>query len=69
MKDIRVGDRVRHYGTKQWGEVKEIVPQRDGTAELKVQRDKPLMEGMSNEPTWWATYHVDHVERGGERIA
>jgi hypothetical protein len=56
--DWKPGDRVKHVGTKQWATILEIVPQQDKTCELKVQRDKPFCEGMSNDPTWWASYHV-----------
>lgn len=55
---IKVGDRVKHYGTKMWGTVLEVVPQLDGTSELKVQRDEPFIPGGNNDPTWWATYHI-----------
>lgn len=57
------GTRVYHHG-QQYIQAQEhgtavlleAVPQRDGTYEYKVQRDKPLFEGGSNEPTWWASY-------------
>lgn len=55
----KVGGRVRHVGTRQWGKILEIVPQRDGTAEIKVQRDEPLCSSdTKNDPTWWASYHI-----------
>jgi hypothetical protein len=58
------GTRVRHYG-QQYDEALEgtatvlrAEEQRDGTYEYLVQRDKPLMPGMRNEPTYWASYHT-----------
>lgn len=33
---ICVGDFVQHSNTRQWGEVLEVVPQRDGTSELHI---------------------------------
>lgn len=56
------GTRVRHAGTKMWGEVLQAVPQQDGTIEHEVQRDKPLYRGGSNAPTWWASYHIDRAQ-------
>ena len=58
------GDRVRHYGQqylealKGTATVLEVHPQGDGTTEYLVQRDAPLLPGMANEPTWWASYHT-----------
>lgn len=64
---IAVGDRVRHYGTKQWGTVLEVMPQRDGTAELKILRDPPRFTGDSEGETQWATYHCgEHVPKAKE---
>lgn len=59
VKELKPGNWVRHYGTRMWGEVLEIVPQRDNTLEIKVQREKPLGTYDDNSPTWWASYHVD----------
>ena len=42
-----------------WGTVLKCVPQRDKTFEYEVQRDEPFMAGMDNDPTWWASYHID----------
>lgn len=55
---VKVGDRVRHGNTGQWGEVLEVVLQRDDTAELRVQREK-VNEHDFDGQGWWATYHVD----------
>ena len=60
--EVEVGDRVRHRGTKQWGTVLEVVPQRDGTSELHVKRDLPRFEGDFTGDGWWATYHCDRRE-------
>jgi hypothetical protein len=64
-----IGDRVHHRGgiyslTHEgggyyWGTVLEVVPQSDGTDELRVQRDEAPF--WSNDPTWWASYAVDRV--------
>lgn len=51
------GDRVRHYGTKQWGEVLQSVPQSDGGYEYEIKRD----DGTTG---WWANYHIDRHEGG-----
>jgi hypothetical protein len=57
---VKVGDWVRHYGTRRWGQVLEVVQQGDGSSELKIEREVPFGECERN-PTWWATYHVDVV--------
>lgn len=59
---FELGTRVRHYGTKMWGTVLETKPQHDGTVEYLVQRDKPLYTGGPNDPTWWASYHIDRAD-------
>lgn len=51
------GDRVRHYGTKQWGKILQSVPQSDGGYEYEIKRDDGTVG-------WWANYHIDRVERG-----
>jgi hypothetical protein len=56
------GLRVRNYG-EQYDEaihkgtavIVEAKPQRDGTYEYRVRRDKPLVPGGDLE-TWWASY-------------
>lgn len=60
---IAVGDRVRHHGTKQWATVLEVHPQRDGTAELVLERDPPRYVGDDQGKAHWATYHCDRHER------
>lgn len=62
--DVMVGDVVRHYGTKRWGKVLEVVPQRDGTSELRIRPERLPARylqvlGDHNNIRWWATYHVD----------
>jgi hypothetical protein len=59
---LAVGARVRHYG-QQYPEAKagtatilQVKPQSDGHYEYQVQRDAPLVEGLPNTPTWWASY-------------
>lgn len=69
--EISVGDHVHHRGGiysvshdgggQYWGTVLEIVPQHDGTAELLIKRDEAPFWTTENEPTWWATYHIDRV--------
>lgn len=56
-KTVKVGDRVKHIGTKQWGKVLRVVQQPDGTAELEIEREvaQPWHDGGTG---WWATYHV-----------
>lgn len=61
-RDLRAGDRVRHRNG-WWGTILEAVPQGDGSTEYRVQRDKPLLPGMKNDPTWWASYHLNEWER------
>lgn len=65
---VAVGDRVMHRGTRQWGTVVEVRPQRNGSSELLVQRDDPLIPGFGNEPTWWAIYHLDWGAMQADRI-
>lgn len=62
------GDRVFHWGSRHWGTVLAIKPQRDGTLELQVQRDEPLWPGGPNEATWWASYHLGYGEMDADRI-
>jgi hypothetical protein len=52
------GDRA-HHRNAGWGTVLDIRLQADGSVEYRVQRDKPLFPGGSNEPTWWPSYHLD----------
>lgn len=62
---IVVGDFVQHSNTKQWGEVLEVVPQRDGTSELliKFHVSKPWHhEGTS----CWASYHTGDIRTAEE---
>ena len=71
--EIRVGDRVHHRGGvyslswegggMYWATVLEVEPQSDGTYELLVKRDEPPFWTRKNEPTWWASYAIDRVER------
>lgn len=61
---VKVGDRVRHFNTRQWGDVLEVRPQSDGTAELRVKRD-PNSPGAGMKfdgEGWWATYQIDEYE-------
>lgn len=62
-KAVKVGDRVRHCGTRQWGRVLEVRPQADGTAELRVEREVVHGFDIAGEG-WWATYHIAEHEAG-----
>ena len=64
------GTRVRHYG-QQYYEAYEkgtaVIldykgPYGDKSYEYLVQRDNSILPGMSNEPTWWASYHTFRAE-------
>ena len=61
---FKPGDRVYHSGQqypeamKGTATVLEVHPQGDGTTEYLVQRDAPIVPGMKNDPTWWASYHT-----------
>lgn len=64
-KVVKVGDRVKHGGTKQWGKVLQVVPQSDGTAELEIQRE--VVHAWDYDGTgWWATYHISEHETPAE---
>lgn len=58
---VEVGNWVRHYGNREWGEVLRVVPQHDKTLEIEVQCENPICEGASNSPRCWASYHIDQV--------
>lgn len=58
---VKVGDRVRHRGTRAWGIVLQVLPQMDKTAELEVRYEKPN-EWSERQTTWWATYHISEWE-------
>ena len=60
-KIVKLGDRCRHIGTKQWGVVLEVHPQRDGTAELVLEREKRF-PGDDEGRAYWATYHIGDYE-------
>lgn len=66
-KCVKPGDRVQHRGTKQWGEVLEVVPQRDGTSELRILREH-LQPWQDKGEGWWATYHIGDYEPREERM-
>jgi hypothetical protein len=61
---VQVGDRVRHHGTRQWGTIRKVVPQTDGTAELEVELDPPRFTGDLTGVSFWGTYHCDSHEPG-----
>lgn len=69
---LPVGARVHHRG-ELWPEaavtgtatVLEVKPQRDGTFEYLVQKDKPFLPGDPNEPTWWASYATYPAQAAG----
>lgn len=65
---VEVGDRVMHRGTRMWATVLEVKPQCDGTSELLVQRDAPFFPDWPNNPTWWATYHINWGETLAARL-
>lgn len=56
-KTVKVGDRVEHRGTKQWGKVLEVKPQPDDTAELRVDREVGGPFDAKGEG-WWASYQT-----------
>lgn len=60
-----VGDRVRHYGTKQWGLVVEIKPTWYGV-ELLVERIVESNSDFTGQGYWEGT-RIDLHERAGVR--
>lgn len=62
---IELGDRIQHRGSKQWGKVLEIIPQHDGSSEIKVLREQRSPADLSGEG-WWATYHIGRVQKPGD---
>lgn len=68
---VKAGDRVKHCNAG-WGLVLEVVPQSDGTAELRVERLRLNEREFLGKPResnegWWGTYHcVDH-DPGAQR--
>jgi hypothetical protein len=66
-KHVQVGDLVQHRNGGQWGRVLQVVPQRDGTAELEIERIKrPECEWDYDGIGWWATYHIKGWKKKGE---
>ena len=65
-KRVKVGDRVRHYNTEQWGVVLRVVQQSDGTAELLVEREPGTGFCGFTGQGWWATYHIDDIQPAKE---
>jgi len=59
-----VGDRVRHYGTKQWGAVIEVRPVSYGV-ELVV--DHVDGDADSTVRHYWEGSRIDQHRRAGER--
>ena len=52
---VKGGDLVEHRGTKQWGRVLRVVPQRDGTAELQIEGIcRPACTWDDPSVRWWA---------------
>lgn len=63
---FKVGDRVRHSNTKQWGVVTEVRPVHYGV-ELVVDRvveDEHNMTGKG----YWEGIRIDHHTRDGKQI-
>lgn len=58
----KVGQRVRHDGTRMWGTVLEVYPHTNGeSAEIFVRYEqKPSWTDSTT--TFWASYHIDRVE-------
>lgn len=56
-----VGQWVRHRGTLLWGEVVEVVPQRDGTLELLIRYERPPWYANPSGLSWWSSAHVNAV--------
>lgn len=61
-----VGDRVRHYGTRQWGFVREVIPTRYGV-ELVVDRVVERADDISGRGQWEGT-KIDAIQRDGAWI-
>lgn len=63
------GTRVYHWRAQQYPEAMRGTATvlgaepHGGSWEYEIQRDKPLLEGGSNDPTWWASYHTAHAIR------
>lgn len=62
----RIGDMVRHYGTKQWGRVIEVKPTRYGV-ELVVERVADEYHGTSG-PGCWEGARIDLHQRDGKPV-
>jgi hypothetical protein len=59
----QIGDRVRHYGTQQWGRVLEVKPwPLDGTDELRVRREPASTGFAAGTEGWWSSHRVDQHE-------
>lgn len=51
-----VGDMVRHFNTKQWAEILEVVPQFDGSYEYKI---KYFDRDNAGQTSAWGSHHID----------
>lgn len=59
-------DRVRHYGTRQWGVVREVKPTNYGV-ELVVERIVDSWHSTSDRG-YWEGARIDLHERDGKRV-
>ncbi|ONH58366.1 hypothetical protein CcI49_23205 [Frankia sp. CcI49] len=63
------GARVYHWRAQQYPEAMRGTATvlgaepHGGSWEYEIQRDRPLFEGGSNGPTWWASYHTARAVR------
>ena len=62
---LPVGTRVYHWRAQRYDEavrgtatVLAVEPRHAGGYEYLVQRDKPILPSMPNEPVYWANYHI-----------
>jgi len=63
---VKVGEFVRHRGTKLWGAVVEAVPQHDTTSEVRIRYvgeppsyAREASPGRGAGEAWWGSYHID----------
>lgn len=62
LKEVAVGDRVKHCVTKQWGDVLYVQPCRDGTIEFHVRRDPATGTGWEGDAQW-PSRAVEEIEK------
>ena len=71
---VKVGEFVRHRGTKLWGKVVEVIPQHDTTSEVRIRYlgeppsyAREASPGRGAGEAWWGSYHIDHIDHAMDR--